>query len=70
MTGLRTIWGISLSKIEKEFGLNFKTYVLQQAKNLIEDHLLFLDGDTIVVTKKGKFLSDGIASELFMLNLK
>lgn len=70
MTGLRTIWGISLSKIEKEFGLNFKTYVLQQAKNFIEDHLLFLDGDTIVVTKKGKFLSDGIASELFMLNLK
>ena len=70
MTGLRTIWGISLSKIEKEFGLNFKTYVLQQAKNFIEDHLLFLDGDTIAVTKKGKFLSDGIASELFMLNLK
>jgi len=70
MTGLRTIWGISLSKIEKEFGLNFKTYVLQQAKNFIEDHLLFLDGDTIIVTKKGKFLSDGIASELFMLNLK
>ena len=70
MTGLRTIWGISLSKIEKEFGLIFKTYVLQQAKNFIEDHLLFLDGDTIVVTKKGKFLSDGIASELFMLNLK
>ena len=70
MTGLRAIWGISLSKIEKEFGLIFKTYVLQQAKNFIEDHLLFLDGDTIVVTKKGKFLSDGIASELFMLNLK
>ena len=70
MTGLRTIWGISLSKIEKEFGLNFKTYVLQQAKYFIEDHLLFLDGDTIIVTKKGKFLSDGIASELFMLNLK
>ncbi|WP_339662664.1 radical SAM family heme chaperone HemW [Croceibacter atlanticus] len=70
MTGLRTIWGISLSKIEKEFGLNFKTYVLQQAQNFIEDHLLFLDGDTIIVTKKGKFLSDGIASELFMLNLK
>lgn len=70
MTGLRTIWGISLSKIENEFGPKFKAYVLQQAKGFIEDHLLFLDGDTIIVTKKGKFLSDGIASELFMINLK
>tara|TARA_B100002049_G_C15873266_1_gene288423 strand:+ start:104 stop:238 length:135 start_codon:yes stop_codon:yes gene_type:complete len=43
--------------------------VLQQAQKHIEEHLLFLDDDRIVVTKKGKFLSDGLASDLFILNL-
>ena len=69
MTGLRTIWGISLEKIEQDFGLKFKEYALQQAQKHIEEHLLFLDDHRIVVTKKGKFLSDGLASDLFLLNL-
>ena len=43
--------------------------LLKQAKEYLKDHLLYLDGDTLLVTRKGKFLSDGIASELFMLNL-
>ncbi|RXG23158.1 radical SAM family heme chaperone HemW [Leeuwenhoekiella marinoflava] len=69
MTGLRTIWGISLIKIEESFGLKFKEYALQQAQKHIEEHLLFLDQDRIVVTQKGKFLSDGLASDLFLINL-
>jgi oxygen-independent coproporphyrinogen-3 oxidase len=69
MTGLRTIYGVSIDKIEKDFGVIFKEYLLKQASEYLKDHLLFLDGDTLLVTRKGKFLSDGIASELFMLNL-
>ncbi|MGO4912790.1 radical SAM family heme chaperone HemW [Leeuwenhoekiella sp. W20_SRS_FM14] len=69
MTGLRTIWGISLQKIEESFGLKFKEYALQQAQKHIEAHLLFRDEERIVVTKKGKFLSDGLASDLFLINL-
>lgn len=69
MTGLRTIWGISLLKIEESFGLKFREYALQQAQKHLEEHLLFRDGDRILVTKKGKFLSDGLASDLFLLNL-
>lgn len=69
MTGLRTIWGVSLQKVERTFGISYKEYLLQQAQKHIEEHLLFLDGDTLLVTKKGKFLSDGIASDLFLLNL-
>ncbi len=69
MTGLRTIYGVSLEKIERDFGTEFKEYLLSQAKNYLKDHYLFLDGDILQVTRKGKFLSDGIASELFMLNL-
>lgn len=69
MTGLRTIWGVDLHRLETEFGPRFKTYFLQQAEAHLEDHLLFIDGDIVRTTRKGKFLSDGIASDLFLLNL-
>ncbi len=69
MTGLRTVWGISLQKIEQEFGDTYKAYVLKQAQKHIEAQLLFIDNDSMSVTKKGKFLSDGIASDLFLVNL-
>lgn len=68
MTGLRTIWGISLDRIETEFGKTYLDYLNQQAAKYIEDHLLFVDDNILRTTKNGKFLSDGIASDLFMLN--
>ena len=70
MTGLRTIWGVSLDRIETEFGANYLHYLQQQAAKYLEDHLLFLDDNILRTTKKGKFLSDGIASDLFLLNLE
>lgn len=69
MTGLRTIWGVSLTKVENEFGLPFKTYLLKQSQKYIQKHLLYIDDDKLLVTKKGKFLSDGIASELFKIDI-
>ena len=68
MTGLRTIWGISLNRISTEFGKEYLDYLHQQSEKYIEDHLLFIDENILRTTKKGKFLSDGIASDLFMLN--
>ena len=68
MTGLRTIWGISLDRIEREFGKTYLDYLNKQSYNYIEDHLLFVDDTILRTTKIGKFLSDGIASDLFMLN--
>lgn len=69
MIGLRTIWGISLDHIKINFGIKYKEYAVEQAKKHIEAHLLFVDGERILVTKKGKFLSDGLASDLFLINL-
>ncbi len=69
MTGLRTIWGISLDRIQTEFGPTYLDYLNQQAAKYVEDHLLFVDENILRTTRKGKFLSDGIASDLFMLNL-
>ena len=70
MTGLRTIWGVSLERIEQEFGKTYLDYLNQQAAKFIEDHLLFVDDNILRTTKKGKFLTDGIASDLFLLNLE
>jgi len=70
MTGLRTIWGISLDRIEREFGKTYLDYLNQQAAKYIEDHLLFVDDNILRTSKSGKFLSDGIASDLFLLNLE
>jgi len=68
MTGLRTIWGVSLEKIEKEFGQNYVDYLNQQAQKFVEQGLLQLVDDTLLTTKKGKFLADGIASDLFFVD--
>ncbi len=70
MTGLRTIWGVSLKRVETEFGKTYLDYLNQQAAKYIEDHLLFVDDTILRTTKSGKFLSDGIASDLFLLNLE
>ncbi len=69
MTGLRTIWGVSFTKVENDFGTVFKDYLIEQSKVFINQHLLYIDDGHIKVTKKGQFLSDGIASKLFKLNL-
>lgn len=69
MTGLRTIWGVSLERIEAEFGKTYLDYLNKQASKFINDNLLFVENNTLKTTKKGKFLTDGIASDLFFLNL-
>ncbi len=69
MTGLRTIWGVSLAKIESEYGKKYRDYVVRQANKYVEEHLLYQDGDLLLATKKGKFLADGIAADLFMIKL-
>ncbi|GEL10769.1 coproporphyrinogen III oxidase [Flavobacterium glycines] len=67
MTGLRTIWGVSLERIQSEFGQNYLDYLLKQAQKFLSDDLLFIENNILRPTKKGKFLTDGIASDLFYL---
>ncbi len=68
MTGLRTIWGVSIHKISKDFGAHFASYLENQSKKYIDEELLYIENRILKTTKKGKFLSDGIASDLFMLH--
>ena len=70
MTGLRTIWGVSLVRIDQDFGIDFLNYLKKQSQKFIDDGLLSITDDILKPTLKGKFLTDGIASDLFYLNLE
>ena len=70
MTGLRTIWGVSLERIENEFGLKYLNYLKKQSQKFLNDDLLSIENNILKPTPKGKFLTDGIASDLFYLNLE
>ena len=70
MTGLRTVWGVSLDRIKSEFGTEYLEYLNQQAQKFLDDDLLFIENNILKPTPKGKFLTDGIAADLFYLNLE
>jgi oxygen-independent coproporphyrinogen-3 oxidase len=70
MTGLRTIWGVSLAKIEAEFGEKYLHYLMQNAQQYLDSGKLILENNVLRTTRKGKFFCDGIASDLFYLNLE
>ena len=70
MTGLRTIWGVSMDKVETDYGKKYRTYLEKQSEKYIQEELLYIHNGNLKTSEKGKFLSDGIASDLFMLNLK
>ncbi len=81
MTGLRTIWGVSLDRIAAEFGPGYLGYLNKQSEKHIQNDVLEIvtSSDSVFgrnriekilkTTPKGKFLTDGIASDLFYLNL-
>ncbi len=68
MTGLRTIWGVSLEKIKTDFGSKYVTYIQTESEKYIQQKLLYVEANTLKTTKEGAFLVDGIAAHLFLLN--
>jgi oxygen-independent coproporphyrinogen-3 oxidase len=67
MTGLRTIWGVSLEKVSKDFGVEFLDYLTKNADKFLKQNLLKIENKTLKTSKKGLFLVDGIASDLFFV---
>ena len=67
MIGLRTIYGVDLQKIKKDFGQEFYNYLLKHTDVFIKDAILEIKTDILKTTEKGKFLADGIASQLFFI---
>ncbi|MFN4762386.1 radical SAM family heme chaperone HemW [Gillisia sp. Q332] len=67
MTRLRTMWGVSPEEVGERFGTVFQEYLLEQAKEHLKDGLLNNENGRLHVSEKGKFLSDGIAADLFFV---
>ena len=66
MTSLRTMWGISLNKIETDFGKLFLKDTLKNQQSFLEKAWLINDNGYLKLTLEGKFFADYIASELFI----
>lgn len=69
MTGLRTMWGVSLKRIKNEFGAEYQAHLEKELQKFLENGTLSIEDEVLKATAKGKFLTDGIASDLFFLNL-
>ncbi len=68
MTSLRTMEGCSLELIERKWGKRNVTAIENAAQKYLQEGYLHLSVNRFVLTKKGKFLADGIAADLFQLS--
>ena len=69
MIGLRASWGVSLLQMEKELGSRYRYHLERQAQRFIDENLLCLEGNSLKTTRIGAFLADGIAADLFLIDL-
>ena len=65
MTGLRKIEGLSLEYIELTYGKMYADYFEAQVSRHLKERNFFWDGDFLKITPKAKFLTDGLAADLF-----
>lgn len=64
LTGLRTMWGVDLNLLKEKFGQELFDYCLQNAQKFIRKDLLVSKDNSLILTREGIFISDGIMSEL------
>jgi len=67
VTSLRTMWGINLKTIEKEYGKLYFEFILKEIKPFIKSNLLIENNDTYTLSNEGKFLSDQIVRALIYI---
>jgi putative oxygen-independent coproporphyrinogen III oxidase len=65
MTALRTMWGAEKKIINERYGYSFLEQLKRSAEKYLENGLLEETPTHYRITAKGKFLSDGIAADLF-----
>lgn len=64
ITSLRTVWGISIERLEKEFGEELYLYCRKMTAPYLENGKLEEHNGVWRLTRKGIFVSDGIMSDL------
>lgn len=64
ITSLRTRWGISLDYLQKNFGAEYVSYLLQIADKYLRNETLKKENEHLILTQSGIFVSDNIMSDL------
>ncbi|MCW3110682.1 MAG: hemW [Segetibacter sp.] len=67
MTSLRTMEGLSLEKVMKDYGEKKWELILKTAHSHLEYNHLIVENNYLKTTSEGKLLADGIAADLFVL---
>lgn len=68
LTGIRTMWGVDLVRLEQEFGREKLDYCLQNAYKHINNNVLCICNNHLKLTPQGIFISDGIMSDLMYID--
>ena len=64
ITGLRTMWGVSLTEIQRQYGNDKLIYCKKQASPYLKQGLLVQKEDILTLSRNGIFISDSIMSDL------
>ena len=64
LTGLRTMWGIDLQELEKRFGKVFLDHCMRSVEPYLKRELVRQESYSLILTREGIFISDGIMSDL------
>ena len=64
MLGMRTIWGIDMKAIEK-LGDRYVNHFLEKMDPFLKSKQIKQQGSTFILDQSARFLSDGIAADLF-----
>lgn len=67
MTGLRTIEGLDLQKIETTWGIQQRSRIEAGSLVYLENELLLKTNDRLILTNNGMLMADGIAADLFFV---
>jgi len=68
MTSLRTIYGINFNYIKKEYGENYLIFLKTELQKWIKSEHVYIENKIAYLSKKGKYISDNICSDLFKVD--
>ncbi len=64
LTGMRTMWGVDLLKLEKLFGSFMKEYALRNVQKYVDQGFATNQDNVLKLARNGIFISDGIMSDM------
>ncbi|CAN5379304.1 radical SAM family heme chaperone HemW [soil metagenome] len=70
LTSLRTIWGLDLIRIEKDFGKEYIDYCKVEVEKYLQSGDVVNEENKLYLSDKGKLIADKIASDLFFVPLR